>query len=318
MMTRAAKNQYYGHIQLEMKRFMHELSQNPADFFTLTHLFCARISSRLAYGTSDRATEHMTNAEVFISQLGPSGPIPNLMPFLRYFPEWMAPGQRGVRERREREAALWKDMFERAKASKDTTNYTTASLATKALGSETDLLFTNEEEAKAAVGMLCTVAIYTIGGPATLFIMAMILHPEWQEKVRQQIDEVVGKDEMVDLEHSPHLPILRAAIKECVRWKSTVPLGKLLLPSIPAVLDPDRIACSMKLSSGQECLVSLQKTTPILTTISLVVPSFTCSTSLSPNPLPHTPPPIPPSTTPPAGSIPRPQISGLHSRNTHA
>ena len=233
MMTRAAKNQYYGHIQLEMNRFMHELSQTPQDLFTLTHLFCARISSRLAYGTADRAVEHMTNAGDFISQLGPSGPIPNLMPFLRYFPEWMAPGQRGVRERREREAALWKDVFEVAKASKDPTDYTTASLATKAIGSGTDLLFADEEEAIAAVGMLCTVAIYTIGGPATLFVMAMILHPEWQEKVRQQIDEVVGKDEMVDLKHNPRLPILRAAIKECVRWKSTVPLGKFLLPPYP-------------------------------------------------------------------------------------
>ncbi|KAI4611747.1 hypothetical protein J4E83_007998 [Alternaria metachromatica] len=225
MMTRAAKNQYYGHIQLEMKRFMQELSRKPEDFFTLTHLFCARISSRLAYGTADRSIEHMINAGAFISQLGPSGPIPNLMPFLRYFPEWMAPGQRGVRERREKEAALWKDAFDLAKASKDKAIYTTASLATKAIGSDTDLLFADEEEAKAAVGMLCTVAIYTIGGPATLFVMAMILHPEWQTKVRQQIDEVVGKDEMVDFKHSPRLPILRAAIKECVRWKSTVPLG---------------------------------------------------------------------------------------------
>ena len=232
MMTRAAKSQYYGHIQVEMKRFMHELAQNPQEFFTLTHLFCARISSRLAYGTPDRAIEHMANAGEFISQLGPSGPIPNLMPFLRYFPEWMAPGQRGVRERREREAALWKDTFELARASKDTTIYTTASLASKTLGSDTGLLFADEEEAIAAVGMLCTVAIYTTGGPATLFIMAMILHPEWQDKVRQQIDEVAGKDEMVEFKHSPQLPILRAAIKECVRWKSTVPLGKFLLPSL--------------------------------------------------------------------------------------
>jgi cytochrome P450 len=53
----------------------------------------------------------------------------------------------------------------------------------------------------------------------------MILHPEWQQKVRAQIDEVCGEDELLDLKHSPRLPILRAAIKECVRWKSTVPLG---------------------------------------------------------------------------------------------
>ena len=72
--------------------------------------------------------------------------------------------------------------------------------------------------------MMCTVAMDTIAGPLTLFIITMVLHPEWQQKVREQIDEVTG-NEILDLKHSPQLPILRAAIKECLRWKSTVPLG---------------------------------------------------------------------------------------------
>jgi len=317
MMTRAAKNQYYGHIQLEMKRFMHELSQKPEDFFTLTHLFCARISSRLAYGTADRSIEHMINAGAFISQLGPSGPIPNLMPFLRYFPEWMAPGQRGVRERREKEAALWKDTFDLAKASKDKTIYTTASLVTKAIGSDTDLLFADEEEAKAAVGMLCTVAIYTIGGPATLFVMAMILHPDWQEKVRQQIDEVVKKEEMVDLKHSPQLPILRAAIKECVRWKSTVPLGEFLLPCI-INFDLSQNVCSLKLTSHQAFPAYSRRTTPTQATTFPAAPSSTSSTSPCLKIRLPTPLPLPPSTTPPAGSIPLPLTLNLHLPSTHA
>jgi hypothetical protein len=231
MMTRNMNNKFYGYIELEMKRFMHEICTRPADFYDLTHLFCARISSRLAYGIGDQAMEHVTNAEVFISQLGPSGPVPNLIPFLRHLPEWLVPGQRGVRVRQEKEAKLWETLFEKSKrlnrADKTTQSYTNASLSFKELGSDTKLLFSNEKEAVCAVGMLCTVAIFTIGGPAIVFIMAMILHPEWQEKVRAQIDEVVGDDEMVDFKHSPRLPILRAAIKECVRWKSTVPLGKV-------------------------------------------------------------------------------------------
>lgn len=243
MMTRAAKNDYFGHITLEMKRLLHELSNSPQDFHTLTHLFCARVSSRLAYGTADRAMEHSTNAEVFISQLGPSGPIPNLMPFLRYFPEWLAPGQKGVRVRQEQEAKLWTDMFNRARKAfdqaKDTSTYTNASLRLKEVGSDSNLLFENEEEAKCAVGMLCTVAIFTTGGPAIVFIVAMILHPEWQEEIRAQIEEVVGEGDMVDFKHSPKLPILRAAIKECVRWKSTVPLGKLRAPDSPIINTSD-------------------------------------------------------------------------------
>jgi hypothetical protein len=203
MMTRNVNNKFYGHIGLEMKRFMHELSAKPTDFYNLIHLFCARVSSRLAYGTDERAVEHVDNAGVFISQLGPSGPVPNLVPFLRHLPQWLVPGQHGVRVRQEKEAELWEDLFQRSR-----------------------LLFSNEAEAKCAVGMLCTVAIFTLGGPAVLFVMAMILHPEWQERVRAQVDEVVGGDELVDLKHSPQLPILRAAIKECLRWKSTVPLGE--------------------------------------------------------------------------------------------
>jgi hypothetical protein len=229
MMTRNVNNKFYGHIGLEMKRFMHELSAKPTDFYNLIHLFCARVSSRLAYGTDERAVEHVDNAGVFISQLGPSGPAPNLVPFLRHLPQWLVPGQHGVRVRQEKEAELWEDLFQKSRIQrhkKGTQSYVNASLSLKDLGSKTRLLFSNEAEAKCAVGMLCTVAIFTLGGPAVLFVMAMILHPEWQERVRAQVDEVVGGDELVDLKHSPQLPILRAAIKECLRWKSTVPLGE--------------------------------------------------------------------------------------------
>lgn len=229
MMTHNVNNKFYGHIGLEMKRFMHELSEKPTDFYDLIHLFCARVSSRLAYGTDERAAEHVANAGIFISQLGPSGPVPNLVPFLRHFPEWLVPGKYGVRVRQEQEAELWEDLFMKSKKAhahkKVTQSYVSASLSLKEFSSNAKLLFHNETEAKCAVGMLCTVAIFTLGGPAVLFIMAMILHPEWQEKVRAQIDEVIGEDESVDLKHSPQLPILRAAIKECLRWKSTVPLG---------------------------------------------------------------------------------------------
>lgn len=229
MMTRNVTNKFNGYIALEMKRFMHELAAKPKDFYDLTHLFCARISSRLAYGSDEFAEEHVTNAETFLQQLGPSGPVPNLLPFLIKLPEWLVPGKREVRIRQEMEARLWERAFERSKKENkrggNLKTYVNASLEAKETGGEGKLLFGNEAEAKCAVGMLCTVGVFTIAGPATLFAMAMILHPEWQERVRKQIDEVVG-DGMLDLKHSPQLPILRAAIKECVRWKSTVPLGK--------------------------------------------------------------------------------------------
>lgn len=228
MASRNVANKYYGYIDLETKHLMHELVRNPGNWWHAMHLHCARISSRLAYGSPDSAQEHVVNAGTFINQLGPSGPAPNLAPFLAYFPEWLVPGKKGVRVRQDKEAQLWNETFDRTRKQMQQdgqkSTYVQASLQSKSNGEIKTPLFENEEEAKCAVGMLCTVAIYTIAGPATLFVMAMILHPEWQTKVRAQIDQVVGTG-MVELSHAPQLPILRAAIKECVRWKSTVPLG---------------------------------------------------------------------------------------------
>ena len=80
--------------------------------------------------------------------------------------------------RQEAEARLWTKLFG---MTKDGTNqevyrktYVKASLEAKASGKNKSSLF--EEEAKCVVEMLCTVDVFTIAGPATLFILAMILH----------------------------------------------------------------------------------------------------------------------------------------------
>ncbi|KAL6711546.1 hypothetical protein ACN47E_004480 [Coniothyrium glycines] len=228
VMTRNAASGFQGYIDLETRRSMFELVQRPEDFYNLIYLFCARITSRLAYGHDEHVQEHVANARAFISQLGPSGPAPNLAPFLAHFPEWLVPGKSGVRIRQEKEAKLWKELFEAAKLELkqqgQRKTYVSAVLNMKEVGDKTGLLFEDEQEALYAVGMLCTVAIFTVAGPATLFIMAMVLHPEWQAKIRQQIDDIVGKD-LLQMKHNPQLPLLRAAIKECVRWKTTVPMG---------------------------------------------------------------------------------------------
>ncbi|KAI8940575.1 hypothetical protein NX059_001850 [Plenodomus lindquistii] len=227
MMSQNVKSEYGRYLGLEVKRLLRELAAEPKAFYELTHLFCATISAQLAYGSAESAADHVANANAFIHQLGPSGPKTNLVPLLRYLPEWLISDKRAVRLRQEREAKVWTSLFEKTKnlAKRDETrSYVKASLEIRHSAEGGKLLFENEEEAKYAVGMLCIVGVFTIAGPAILFIMAMVLHPEWQEKVHAEIDKVVNED-IIDMAHSPRLPLLRAAMKECIRWKSTVPLG---------------------------------------------------------------------------------------------
>jgi len=92
----------------------------------------------------------------------------------------------------------------------------------------------DDHEAAYTVGMLATVAIFTITGPLYSFLLAMVLHQDWQEKVREELDRVLG-DRMVELADTPDLPMLRAAIKETIRWRPPVPLG------VPRLVEEDDV-----------------------------------------------------------------------------
>jgi cytochrome P450 len=236
VLTAGFNQKYYGYVSHECKRFMYKLLCDPKDHFALTDRFCGRISARLGYGSAESAAAHCKNAGEFIPQISPSGPITNLMPFLGSLPEWLNPSVRRVRERREKEEKLWKGLMKQTRLDMDNgtapISYARTYFERKEADTGSRSFGFDDHEAAYAVGMLVTVAIFTIGGPLYCFFLSMVLHPEWQEKVRKEYDEVIG-DRVVEVSDAPNLPILRAAIKECVRWRPPVPLG------VPRLLEED-------------------------------------------------------------------------------
>ncbi|KAK5064826.1 hypothetical protein LTR84_000660 [Exophiala bonariae] len=236
VLTQGFNQKYYGYVSHEAKRFLYKLLVDPKDHFALTDRFCGRISARLGYGRPESAAAHCKNAGEFIPQISPSGPITNLLPFLGSLPEWINPSIRKVRERREKEEKLWKGLMKQVSEEVENgtapISYAKTYFERKSLETGSRSFGFDDHEAAYAVGMLVTVAIFTIGGPLYCFFLAMVLHPEWQEKVRKEYDEVIG-DRVVEVGDAPNLPILRAAIKECVRWRPPVPLG------VPRLLEED-------------------------------------------------------------------------------
>ena len=79
-------------------------------------------------------------------------------------------------------------------------------------------------EASSALGMMALVAIFTVAGPLYYFLLAMVCHPEWQKRCQEEIDEQCG-GRMPELTDMPNLPVLRACIKETMRWRPNVPTG---------------------------------------------------------------------------------------------
>ncbi|OCT50828.1 cytochrome P450 [Cladophialophora carrionii] len=233
VLTSSYNNEYYGYINLEAKRFLFQLLKDPLDHFAQTDRYCGRISARLSYGSPKSAAAHCKNAAEFIPQISPSasGPITNIFPFLGALPEWINTAKIAPRQRREREERLWTGLMRQVREEMEngtaTVSYARSYFERRDAAAKDDgrSFGFDEHEAAYAVGMLCTVAIFTIGGPLYCFFLAMVLHPEWQEKCRAEIDAVVGRDRIVELSDSPNLPLLRACIKECIRWRPPVPLG---------------------------------------------------------------------------------------------
>jgi cytochrome P450 len=62
-----------------------------------------------------------------------------------------------------------------------------------------------------------------------VFMLAMALYPDVMHKAQAEIDTVVSRHRMPTFADRPHLPYVRAIVKEVLRWRPVGPLGELTL-----------------------------------------------------------------------------------------
>ncbi len=75
------------------------------------------------------------------------------------------------------------------------------------------------------------ILLYSIGGSDTTSVamswwtLAMLAYPETQARAHAELDDVVGRSRMPTFADYPHLPYIRAMVKELLRWRPVGPLG---------------------------------------------------------------------------------------------
>lgn len=57
------------------------------------------------------------------------------------------------------------------------------------------------------------------------FFLAMVLHPEIQQRAQKQLDDIVGADRLPEFKDIASLPYIEAMVKELLRWQPVTPLG---------------------------------------------------------------------------------------------
>ncbi|KAF7342910.1 Cytochrome P450 [Mycena sanguinolenta] len=83
----------------------------------------------------------------------------------------------------------------------------------------------DEEQLKGAAANIFAAGELTTWSALTIFVIAMVLHPESQAKAQKEIDLVVGDMRLPEFLDREHLPFVEGILQETLRWLPSVPMG---------------------------------------------------------------------------------------------
>lgn len=211
--------------------------------------FTSRTVSRLGWGSARPARTLRRTTFGLLETISPAGALPNVVGWLAHLPAAFSPWKRRERKRHALEARLfrrgmdavagqmrrarsggaaggpsWARTFLEDKAREEAEKGPERGAGT---GTETG-------EAMYVIGLMAIAGALTIGSPLQSYLLAMCHYPEWQRKLQAEIDTACeGRcPQWGDYEK---LPMLRAVVKEVLRWRPPVPTG------IPHAVEKDDV-----------------------------------------------------------------------------
>jgi len=223
-LTESTNARYNGIMEFEAKRWLYRLVENPDDFAFSLEDMCSKVMAQLTWDDDSISVPLTPSAWGLLTQMSPAGPITNVLtPLWDYVPEAINPWKIRERKRHDEQHLFFMENLlnvrRKMEKGKQRPCFTRTYLET---ADRTNI--SGDYEASCVIGMMALVGIFTVAGPLYYFLIAMVHHPEWQRKCQEEID-VACEGRCPTLADMPNLPILRACIKETMRWKPTVPTG---------------------------------------------------------------------------------------------
>ncbi|KAI0971237.1 cytochrome P450 [Xylaria arbuscula] len=221
----------------ERNRFLYLLSTDPSQYREYIEQFTSRTVARLTWGSPHSADRlRVTTAGLLVS-ISPAGALPNLISWLMYLPTFLSPWKKEENARHVMEARLLKDNVQYAhdRISDGTVqpSFIRTFIENTGLpGGKSECI--SEVEASYVIGQMAIAGALTIGSPIQSFILAMLHYPKWQRKLQDEIDRVCS-GACPQWEDREKLPMLRACVKEVIRWRPPVPTG------IPHAIEQDDV-----------------------------------------------------------------------------
>lgn len=223
IMKESEKALFHRYPEIEAKRMLVELLDEPDRYNHALESFIARVTCRLAWGHSDASDELKQRARELLIGVSPTGALGNKLPFLMSLPDWLVPAKAWERRRANTERKFFEIMQNNVETDMKEKRAPQSWMRTY-LENRTKWNFTYELEGAYAVGMHGIAGALTIAAPMQTFCLAMCYYPQYLPMLQEELDRVCG-DRLPRAEDRPNLPFLRAVIRECLRWRPPVPTG---------------------------------------------------------------------------------------------
>jgi len=170
-------------------------------------------------------------------------------PWLRHLPSSLAKWKREAEAGYRQDTALFEGMFQTVEANVAKGDDHRSAAATLLREAEKNKLSSIE---RAWIGG----AAYLGGADTTSAMMgwwtlAMLAYPETQARAQAELDAVVGRSRLPTFADFPHLPYIRAMVKESLRWRPIAPSG------VPHQTTEDDWYEGMFIPNGTICIANI-------------------------------------------------------------
>lgn len=231
LMTQSAAAFHQFLPYLECHQFLAELIDDPQNYEHLMESYTGRVISRLAFGDVRHHVEVSIHSHTLLNAISPGANISNIIPQLRRLPAWLSPWKRWEQARHDRERAWFLQMHgqveEKVQGGVQISSFLRTFLESR------EKIGMSDMEGAYVVGMIGLAGLLTTASALMTYILAMTLYPEWQAALQHEVDTVCG-GRMPETTDAPRMPVLRAVIKEIMRWRPVTPGGKFRCPTLPS------------------------------------------------------------------------------------
>ena len=230
-MGTSSNDSLHGYPTRERDRFLYLMGQDPDNYIEWVEQFTSRTVSRLAWGSPHPAKVLRKTTFGLLEAISPSGALPNVISWLSHIPSLISPWKHTEKERHRLEEKLFNGNVEYVRGMLDQGLANPSFIRTFLEDKSREMVdekekskWGNVREGTYVAGLMAIAGALTIGSPIQSFFLAMCHYPDWLRRLQEDIDQVC-EGRCPQWDDREKLPLLRAVVKEVMRWRPPVPTG---------------------------------------------------------------------------------------------